>query len=372
MAVVSELSEIIPGAPSAREVRLTAIGPLPPPLHGQSAVTGRMVSDLARSFPRMRIANNSVDGSGGFARLVHKFRRSTDSCRAVRGADAVYISVNANRGMWLTAMEATLARWAGSRILLHHHSYSYIRERRMRMIALAVAAGPRAHHVVLSHSMAGDLMRSAPEVRRTLVVNNAGFVDQSLLDIPLKEDSADLVLGHLSNLTVEKGVGEVVDLAVALHRTGLPVRLIVGGPIADAESQVHLDRAERELGERFEYRGPLAGDSKIRFYAEISHFVFPSRYKHEAAPLVLYEAMAAGAVCVATRQGSIPEQLEGSPSILADNADSFVAEVLPALSRRAVTSVASAGSRQAFLQALSDFDRQMAAVVDTIAAAPTA
>ena len=215
--------------------------------------------------------------------------------------------------------------------------------------------------------MATDLCNVMPEVRRLFVIGNAGLVDSALLHLPLKLDGGELVLGHLSNLSLEKGIAEVVDLASALHRAGIPVRLIVGGPTADGQSRLQLDHAARELGELFEYRGLVTGKAKHAFFEEITHFVFPTRYVHEAVPLVIYEAMAAGAVCVATRQGSISEQLAGSPGVLARTQDSFVQDTLPVLVDGPVSAATSQKSRQAYLRALSESERQLADFVRLLA-----
>jgi len=348
------------GGKAHRNIRLTLIGPIPPPINGQSVVMHHMASELAPHFAQMRIADTSEGASPKWARPLSALFRSVNALRKVRGSDAVYIAVKAGKGMWLTAAAAGLARMTGARVFLHHHSYVYVRERTFRMVALTRAAGSDAHHIVLSQAMAADLSGVMPEIRRILVIGNAGLIDRGLLELPPKADGGQLVLGHLSNLSVEKGIAEVVDLAVALHRADIPIRLVIGGPASDATSRTHLDRAARELGELFENRGPLTGEAKLNFFGAITHFIFPSRYAHEAVPLVLYEAMAAGAVCVATRQGSISEQLDGSPSLLADGADSFVEEMLPALAGAAVSSTASQESRHAFLQALSESERQLA------------
>lgn len=349
-------------------VRLTLIGPMPPPVHGQAVVMSRLVTELRPRFPRMRIADTHGGHSPGWASGISAIRESMNSLRAIRSSDAVYIAVKAGKGMWLTTAAAGLARIAGARVLLHHHSYAYIRERKLRMVALTRFAGPRAYHLVLSRSMASDLCSVMPEVQRTLVIGNAVFVDQALLDIPLRAGSAELVLGHLSNLGMDKGLDQVVNLAVGLHKLGLPVKLIIGGPASGDESRQQLDRAADALGDRFEYRGPLNGESKSHFFEDITHFIFPSRYVHEAVPLVLYEAMASGAMCVTTRQGAIPEQLEGSPALLASSAEKFVEEALPTLASAAVSTETSRECRQAYLRALADSERQLSDMVEIIAA----
>jgi glycosyltransferase involved in cell wall biosynthesis len=344
---------------SRRGRNLTVVGPLPPPVHGQSMATDRVFAALAQHFSGIRLADTSEGEDGGWRRTATKLHRSAVALRAVKGADAVYISVNVGRGMWLSTAAAAAARVCGARLFLHHHSYSYVRERARRMLALTRMAGPAAHHIVLSASMADDLRAVMPEVQRILVLGNAALVDRALLDLPLKGDGEIPVLGHLSNLRLDKGLAEVIDLASALRRAGNPVRLVVAGPTTDPQTCGQLDRAARELGELFEYVGPVSGAAKYDFYRAITHFAFPSRYIHEAVPLVLYEAMAAGAVCLAIRRGSIAEQLAGSPGLLADSAASFVAETLPMLADTPVSAVLSAASRQAYLRALALSEQQL-------------
>ncbi|MCV7212062.1 glycosyltransferase family 4 protein [Mycolicibacterium canariasense] len=328
--------------------------------------TERVLCALSRRCPHVRVADTSEGAADAVRRRMTKLRRNAAALRAIRGADTVYISVNVGRGMWLSSAAAAIARMSGARVFLHHHSYSYVRRRTARMRALTSAAGPSALHITLSATMADDLRAVMPEIRRVIVVGNAALVDQALLDLPLKRDGAELVLGHLSNLRLDKGIAEVVDLAVELHRVGAPVRLLIAGPTADRESVRHLDRAERELGPLFEYLGPVVGPAKLAFYGSITHFVFPSRYVHEAVPLVLYEAMAAGVVCLALRQGSIAEQLAGSPGRLAESVESFVRETAPGLVGAQVSAATSNQSRQAFLQALTTSEKQLDDLTDLL------
>jgi glycosyltransferase involved in cell wall biosynthesis len=330
-------------------------------------VMSHMVSELTPHFSQMRLADISAGAAVGWLRPVVKLRRSASAWWAIPRSDAVYIAVKAGHGMWLTTVAAGLARLTGTRVFLHHHSYAYVRERKPRMVALTRAAGPNAHHIVLSKSMACDLSSVMPELPRPLVIGNAGLVDRTLLELPLKADGSDLVLGHLSNLSLEKGIAEVVELACALHQSGTRVRLVVGGPTVDGETRPHIERAALALGELFEYRGLMTGDTKRAFFEEITHFVFPTRYVHEAVPLVIYEAMAAGAVCVTTRQGSIPEQVEGSPGVLAQSADSFVEETLPVLVDASASTAAAQESRQAYVRALAESERELADFVTLLA-----
>lgn len=321
-----------------------------------------MVSGLEPYFASTRFADISGGNALGWRGPLLKLVKSAQAWSSLRGSDVVYIAVKAGRGMWLTTATALLARFVRADIFLHHHSYAYVRERKSRMVALTCAAGPDARHIVLSPLMATDLTRVMPEISRPLVVGNAGLVDSKLLELPIKVGGGELVLGHLSNLSLDKGIAEVVDLACELQGARNRTRLIVAGPILDDESRFHLSRAAMRLGERFEYRGKLFGDDKLKFFSDITHFVFPSGYVHEAVPLVLYEAMAAGVVCIATPQGAITEQLEGSPGIIA-RASTFVEDALQALGHQTVSSAESRACRQAYLQALNSSVEQLVQLI---------
>lgn len=345
---------------------LTLIGPLPPPVDGQSMVMRYMVSHFHTRLPHLRVADTAVPAVGRRGRALTKLGRATRACRSIPRSKAVYLAVKADRGMWLTASTALVARLFRARIFLHHHSYTYLRQRTPRMVALTHAAGPQAHHIVLAHTMELALRAAMPEIRSVLVLNNAGLVDRSLLDLPLKDDGAQLVLGHLSNLYLDKGIAEVVDLALALQQAGTRVRLVVAGPIVQDECRGHLERAAYRLGPLFCYRGPVVDESKHAFFQEITHFVLPTRYVHESVPLVLYEAMAAGVVCASTRHGSIAEQLATGPALIANSKDSFVTDTLPMLIGASASRTDSAASRDGYLRAVREFDQQFGDFVDRV------
>ena len=345
--------------------RVTLVGPMPPPTNGQSVVFSHIVMEFRRHIRELRIVNTGDGESRGWVGLFLKLGRAVASCWAALQADATYVAVKAGYGMWLTTAVACFARLRGARIFLHHHSYAYVRRRQFRMVVLTRVAGRDAYHIVLSRLMDVQLRQVMPEIQRTLIVGNAALVDGSLVELPLKWER-NLTLGHLSNLSAEKGIAEVVDLAVALKAEGIRAGLIIGGPAVDNESSEHIDRASRELGELFEYRGPLAGASKQRFFSDITHFAFPSRYEHEAMPLVLYEALAAGVVCIATRQGVIAEQLEGSPALLAENSASFVQDVLPALGDGRVSYSSALKCRETYLSALAESVGELEDLIETV------
>jgi glycosyltransferase involved in cell wall biosynthesis len=115
----------------------------------------------------------------------------------------------------------------------------------------------------------------------------------------------------MSNLCEEKGLNIVLDLYREIVAAGWPVRLVLAGPAVDEKAAALIARSQTEFGAGCDYRGPVYGDAKAQFFADIDVFLFPSIYVNEAQPIVLFEAMSYGVPSIATARGCIPEQLEG-------------------------------------------------------------
>ncbi len=95
-------------------------------------------------FPHLRVGRYRRAGHQQMAAALRQARPVSD--RMARGfpvrMSSCYLAVKADHGMWLTTITAGLARLARAQVFLHHHSYTYIRERKSRMVALVRVAGP--------------------------------------------------------------------------------------------------------------------------------------------------------------------------------------------------------------------------------------
>ena len=65
------------------------------------------------------------------------------------------------------------------------------------------------------------------------------------------------------------------------------------------------------------YDGPVYDRRKESFYDSIDVLVFPSRYANEAEPVVVIEALGAGAPVAAAR-GCVPSLIDGESGLLLD------------------------------------------------------
>lgn len=309
--MTSDLREEWPhGRATANTV--VVIGPFPPPMHGMANATENMAEQL-RSRSDLHIANISP---GILTRgVLYHLLKMARVCRAAlslflhaRGKRAtLYIPPDAGMGMYYTTLFVVLARLLRYRIFLHHHSFAYIDKRVSRMALLARCAGSKAVHIFLCSRMERLYRRHYPWARCHLLLSNAWHMAPADT-LPLRPDS-DLVLGHLSNLGPEKGLHEVLETFRALTIRNHRVRLVLAGPPTTPETRKRIEDAQKEFGDALDYRGPVYGVDKDRFYRDIDVFLFPTHYSNEAQPYVVFEAMSQGAPSLCYARGCLAADL---------------------------------------------------------------
>jgi glycosyltransferase involved in cell wall biosynthesis len=204
----------------------------------------------------------------------------------------------------------------GYYVVIHHHSYAYISQSSLAMKLLVRTAGNRGRHVLLCPEMRDRFDRAYRPRRASALCSNAIWLDETSPAASRKSPRHGLRIGHLGSLTRDKGFLEVADLAEAANAQGIDVELWLAGAIPTRRDQLSLDSVLGRLGpERARWLGVLLGDDKASFFNEIDVFVLPTRYRHEAQPLVVFEALQAGVPVVSYAVGCIPSQL-GSSGLL--------------------------------------------------------
>lgn len=111
-------------------------------------------------------------------------------------------------------------------------------------------------------------------------------------------------IGHLANLSEEKGSVDLLRAAMTLWQAGERFQLLLAGPMMP--NFRHFWRQMSPRAKRWVMlTGPLPEEQKADFYAALDLFALPSR--SDSFGLVLLEAWAAGLPCVGYRAGGIAE-----------------------------------------------------------------
>jgi len=331
------------GATASRRRKVLALGFFPPPIDGQRMVTQHMFDRLADTttamrfdldrFPRLGVLSKPLSALAAAA-LVPFARLS--------GYSAVYVAPHSGVGLLYSCLLVGVSNLCGCTLHVHYHSYRNVRQYSPLMAAFLALCGRRAVHIVLAPPMEAGLRRFYASVAKVEVLSNSAFIPPVERAAPLP--AARIRVGHLSNLSREKGIGTVIDCLRRLRARGIEAEFVIGGPPADAATEQLLTAAIAEFGECIRYLGPLAKSAVRQFYASIDLFLFPSTYEHEAEPLVVIDAVAAGVPVLATDRGCIGYFLQATGCRVFDPED-FV--------ERAVEQIAQWASEPERLAAVS-------------------
>ena len=219
-------------------------------------------------------------------------------------------------------------------VVLHHRTFRYI-DAKSRIMALMSSIGRRrVHHVFLSPGMEKAFREFYPfPDERASVVSNA-----ALIDIPTGKArclGSQLVIGHLSNLCKEKGLYDVMATFRLLIENGIDARLSLGGPAVSNEVADDISKFVDEFPCLVDVKGPIGIESKEAFYQDVDVFLFPTQYRVEAQPNVVFEALTSGCLVVAYARGSIPEMMPADAGLVVsvdkdfgEVTQSWIAEVI--------------------------------------------
>lgn len=226
----------------------------------------------------------------------------------------VYCSASGGFGILGELPIVWIARRHRAQVVLHHNSFRYLNQPFTPMRWLARVAGPTALHLVLSRNMEQVLRSRYSEVKQTLPVSNIAFISRSS---PSTKEPQPVcrVIGHLSNLTPDKGVFEVIELAEWAEREKLDFEFRIAGPFEDESVKREFNARVGSL-KNIRYLGPLYGEAKQKFFEQLDAFVFPTHYRNEAEPLVLLEALSQGCPVISYDRGCISSIIDADCGVL--------------------------------------------------------
>lgn len=346
--------------------RALVVSQLPPPVHGSTVMTQRLLETLAELGwePRLvdRRFSSAVDQVGRasvwkvlrvpgiWARLlVELIRFRPDVC--------IFFITN-RRGSFLVdaGMAAILRLFPRVRVIHYPHTMGYAalaESGRPWRFLVRFLLGAADAIVTLGPSLTADVAGLAPKARCTSIAN---FVDPP--EVQPNPDAPPTLL-FLSNLLPEKGAADFIEMAALVRQTHPEVRFVVAGPATDESYAVELHQRTVELGieSKVEFLGQV-GDRKWQLLADASALVFPSTFQFEAQPLTILEAMSVGTPVVAYDTGGIRDIFPDDQCghlVARHDVESATAAVLQLLESPRLLQMRSLACRTAWR---SSFDRQ--------------
>ncbi|ACK51411.1 glycosyl transferase group 1 [Methylocella silvestris BL2] len=297
---------------------------LPPPVHGQSLVNASVMRAAEEFAGADKVQVFDIGPGKHKSGLKYHLTRIGKvaraglalSARGVRPGQQFYTVFESGFGIVYNFFIIALARFFGYNIILHHHTSQHTLVRQARFAALQRVAGGSCLNVVLSDEMAENLHFLYPKLRNILVSHNACHIAEADGAGRAVVRPNKLRIGFLSNLCREKGLDIVLDVATKCRERGLELTFVLAGPAAGEEANALLVDGRQRLGDYIEIIGPVRDKAKTNFFESIDVFLFPTRYRYEAQPLVLLEAMSYGLPAVTTNCGYIAELVGRQGAIL--------------------------------------------------------
>lgn len=281
------------------------------------------------------LVNLASPTTAGLGYHVGRFARHVAAVRTLlvrrRTYGTAYFSLPGGLGLVYMIPVLATARLLAYRVILHHHSFAYVQRRSQIASLVFLVAGAEHVSVVLCDSMREGLLTRYRSISKTFVLSNCWLIEPG--EQRPMSGSQQCVLGHLSNLSISKGLDTVINTFAELRARGINVRLALAGPFSDAGASALTNAARQLFGTDVEYRGALYGDEKTSFFSEVDVFMFASRYPNEAQPLVVEEALAAGCVVVAAERGCLRPDSEACLAISVLPADSSTADFADQIER---------------------------------------
>jgi len=318
-------------------MHLLVLAQTPPPAHGQSLMVQTLVDHLPQTAPDITLHHINLSLSrdaadigrprpaklfallGACARaLCHRLRHPRTPITLY------YIPAPAKRAAlyrdWIAML---LLRPFFTNLVLHWHASGLgewlatkatVPERLLTRLLL----GRAALSIVLAPELADDAQHLRP--RKTAIVPNGLHAPFTIPEYKLHP--APIRLLYLSACTREKGLFAALDALAFLNGDtethAAYYHLTIAGSFADpAEERDFQARlaASPSLRQTTTYVGPVDEPRKHALLTDADIFVFPTRYAHEAQPLVLIEALAHDLRIVTTHWRAIPGMLPVLPQI---------------------------------------------------------
>ena len=286
------------------------VGMFPPPLHGMSLINEYVKNCISASASPLVIdfSPRNLDRSfkvrfGKIFRVIRCFFQLLSYLIAGR-VGSVYLGLSGGNGQSYDAVFAGISRVFGRNLYLHHHSYQYLNHFRWLTKLLFAIAGKEAVHIVACDKMACDLKQLYPVVNKIRIIS--GIAALEVWNSEVRHRDRIQSIGFLSNISIEKGIMEFLDVADHADQAQLPLQFLIAGPFQDEDVKYLIEKRMSTLS-NVTCIGAVYGSNKQAFFDSIDVFLFPTRYANESEGLVIHEAMSRGVPVIAYSRGCIEQ-----------------------------------------------------------------
>lgn len=309
------------------------VGSFPPPVTGMTSVNAAIKQYLDDSskikLTTIDLSPQVLNRTSGvrllrLVKIVKGLKLYLQFLSSSGKKTTLYLCISGGFGQIYELLFISLSRLFRRKIILHHHCSSYLIKPNLITKLLTIIAGIKSVHIVLCSSMGSRLKENYSLANNILVLSNATLIEKfSIAPIPRGYKLKLETIGFIGNITRDKGIFEVIEVAKRLQEEGLALKVVVAGPFSDANLKSWFFK-ELTVLNTIDYVGPKYDEEKLSFYKSIDVLLFPTKYVNEAEPLTIYEAMAHGVPVIAWGRGCIPYMIPENTGSVVNINENFV------------------------------------------------
>jgi len=333
------------------------IGPLPPPLLGQS-LAFKMLCDNVQNNHQFQVINI---GGENLERRDGSFSTARINTLIAPFLKALILPIIKEKNIYLTIAQS----WVGflrdfififfsylgrHRIILHLHGGNYdnffYNQSPLKQKLIKWTLSKAEKIIVLSYNLKQMFSFLPDFAQKVIVVANGLPFDEHKLHTSAKQlpSSPDtpIILLYLSNLIETKGYLYVLKTAYILkNQYNIPVKLYLCGKFSlasdsrykttqDAQDDFFKRVTKLDLKDNVIWTGAIDGQEKEKQLREAHFFILPTNYNNEGQPLSIIEAMAYGCCVLTTKYRAIPDLIgneEGGIYIPFNDAEAIASKI---------------------------------------------
>ncbi|GAA0486550.1 glycosyltransferase family 4 protein [Salinibacillus aidingensis] len=313
-----------------KKKKLIFIGPLPPPIHGESIALESLYksNELHDLFNVRKIdtSKHTTDNAGVFT-LSKTIMDMANIFRAFMSSllyrnSIIYLSISQTKlGLFRDCIIIFLCKLFGNcKVITHLHGNNLANvidetngflnkfiSYTLKKVDIGIVLGKK-----LSKNYKGL-------VQKVKVVSNGipfNFIKTDEIHSKPNKDFFSIL--YLSNLMEEKGYIDLIKATTELINEGYNLQLNLAGSIFNKEdfNEVLQYIENKKVDKYITYCGIKKGDEKKDLFLGADVMVLPTKYKVEGQPMSIIEGMAAGLPIISTNKGIIAELIAGCGYII--------------------------------------------------------
>lgn len=307
--------------------KIIIIGSLPPPIHGAAKNLKLFFDNVSSNHPTTIINISPGQLTRGLFYHLRKLSRVIFGIvklfflAARKDVSSIYMCPDGGFGSYYSLIFVIIANLFNLPLYLHHRSFLYLNKQTVGMRLIKKYEPRDTCHIFLCEKMKDLFNIYYDSTTDMMIVSNAQYV-RPVEKVSLTNDV--IVLGHLSNLGFEKGLRHIFNVCDSLQKLSIPFKLQLGGPTESKEVQMYLDEMLIKFGDCVNYHGQVSSEHKSNFYTSIDIFLFPTEYRNEAQPNVVFEANAHGVPVFSINTGCISADIGPENGFVFENPKDFI------------------------------------------------